>query len=149
MSVPENLRPRHNDKTLRAMRAVHAVKRIFVNALRPIPARCCMFPQKTTKSSCLALRFDIDFQDLFLRSVNRKNMVPEGIQSEDSEYARSSLAGETRKPLASSLKTDWTKFRVASVASSLTMRSWVTMVCSLPRPFTMTSYSKQNFIQRF
>lgn len=102
-------------------------------------------PTHSEKTLRTSLRFDIDFQDLFLRSENRENMVPGGMQSED--LRKIHPCTETRKPRASSLKKDWTKFRVVSVASSSTMRSWLTMVCSMPRPFTMTSYSKQFLVQ--
>lgn len=107
-----------------------------------------MFPCKSwkrTRWSCPALRFDIDFQDLFLRSENEENMVPEGMESED--LCKIHSGTETRKPRASPLKKNWTKFRVASVSSGSTMRSWLTMVCSMPRPFTLTSYSKQFHVQ--
>ena len=43
MSMPNNLRPMHSEKTLSTMRAVRAVKRITFNPSEAYPAGRCMF----------------------------------------------------------------------------------------------------------
>ena len=131
MSVPDNLRSTHSEKTKNAMKAPRSVKRITFNPSEANPGETLyVHVPKLNKNEVLvpgslALRFDIDlsgghannflvqnvsralvshmtvkfggttleetvdydvyktFQDLFLPSEKRDNMVPEGIQSED------------------------------------------------------------------
>ena len=66
MSVPENLRPTHSEKTLHAMKAAHAVKRITFNPSEASPGNTLyvyvpkLNENKVLVPGSLALVFDID-----------------------------------------------------------------------------------------
>ena len=147
--VSYKLLPSHNEKTLNAMKAPRAVKRITFNPSEARPGETLyvrvpkLNENEVIVPNSLALIFDIDlsgghantflvqnvsralveklvvkfagtvldetvgydiyktFQDLFLPSEKRNNMVPEGIQSKESAQIR-----ETKKHQESTLKTN-------------------------------------------
>ena len=60
MSVPDNLRPKHSEKTKLAMKAPRYVKRITFNPSEPNPCVPKLNENEVIVSGSLALRFDID-----------------------------------------------------------------------------------------